>query len=78
MESFMVVCRSSRGKAFIGFRPVSDYGKEPRKASKTSLLMLESIRGLDSASLTEIAEYTEIPASTLQTHLQTGNGLCDP
>lgn len=46
-------------------------GKESRKTSKTSLLTLEAIRDLDSASLTEIAEYSGIPISTLHTHLQT-------
>ncbi|ELZ29384.1 transcriptional regulator [Halogeometricum pallidum JCM 14848] len=46
-------------------------GKESRKTSETSLLTLEAICDLDSASLTEIAEYTGIPVSTLHTHLQT-------
>ncbi|RYJ08384.1 IclR family transcriptional regulator [Halogeometricum borinquense] len=46
-------------------------GKESRKTSKTSLLTIEAIRDLEGASLTEIAEYTDIPISTLHTHLQT-------
>jgi DNA-binding IclR family transcriptional regulator len=46
-------------------------GNESRKTSKTSLLTLEAIDTLNSASLTEIVQYIEIPLSTLHTHLHT-------
>ncbi|SEP01098.1 transcriptional regulator, IclR family [Halogranum amylolyticum] len=46
-------------------------GKESRKTSKTSLLTIEAIQELESASLSEISNHTNIPVSTLHTHLQT-------
>lgn len=46
-------------------------GNESRKTSKTSLYAIEAIRDLDDATLSNIAEYTDIPVSTLHTHLQT-------
>lgn len=46
-------------------------GKQSRKTSKTSMEIIEAVGELDSASLTEISDYTDIPTSTLHTHLQT-------
>jgi len=46
-------------------------GNQSRKTSKTSLEIIEAVGELDGARLTEISDYTDIPTSTLHTHLQT-------
>ena len=46
-------------------------GNSSRKTSRTSLKIIESIAELGHATLTEISEFSEIPTSTLYTHLQT-------
>ncbi|SEH41336.1 DNA-binding transcriptional regulator, IclR family [Halopenitus malekzadehii] len=46
-------------------------GNQSRKTSKTSLEAIEAIRDLEGATLSEIADHTDVPVSTLHTHLQT-------
>lgn len=42
-----------------------------RKTTKTSLAIVEAINDLNGATLTELSDHTDLPTSTLHTHLKT-------